>query len=74
MDVLAQLTALECLTLEDTISDAEEATCSLSALQRLTQLHLGRAEDFELDTVVACTGLRTLCLGGASLLKAERSM
>jgi hypothetical protein len=45
VEVLALLTALESLTLEDTISDAEEATCSLSVLQRLTRLHLGRAED-----------------------------
>lgn len=74
VDVLAQLTALESLTLEDTISDAGEAASSLSALQQLTRLHLGRAEDAEMDTIRACTGLRSLCLGGASLLPAQSSI
>jgi hypothetical protein len=69
--VLAQLTALESLTLEDTFSNAGEAACSLSALQGLTRLHLGRAEDAEMDTIRVCTGLRMRCLGGASLLPAQ---
>ena len=66
VELLAQLTALESLTLENRFSHAASATCSLSMLQRLTMLQLGRAKAAELDMIGACAGLRTLCLHGAS--------
>ena len=50
VEVLARLTALESLKLEDIVGDAVETTCGLSVLQRLTRLHLGDAEDAELRT------------------------
>ena len=68
VEVLARLTALESLTLEDTVGNAAEAACGLSVLQRLTRLHLGHAQDAQLRIFAGCTGLRTLSLGGASML------
>ena len=65
-ELLARLTVLESLTLDDTISQVAAATCSFSALQRLTMLQLGRAHDAELDMIRACTGLRTLYFGSES--------
>ena len=62
LDVLAQLTALESLTLEDSVSNVTGAACSLSVLQRLTRLQWGCAKHAELDLITACSGLRTLCI------------
>jgi hypothetical protein len=71
VDVLARLTALESLTLDDTIGGAAEAGCGLSALQQLTRLRLGGAADAEMRLIDGCTGLRTLCLRSARLPRLE---
>lgn len=69
--LLAQLTALEFLTLEDTISHAAAATCSLSVLGRLTMLQMGRSRNAELDMIGGCTSHRTLYLRSTSFGQAE---
>ena len=69
-EVLMQLTALERLRVEEIGSRAGGPTCilsRLSALQRLTQLHLSCAGDEHLPAIAGCTGLRALCLDRASL-------
>jgi hypothetical protein len=63
-EVLVQLTALERLRVEQ-IGSRDGSTCilhRLSALQRLTQLHLSCAGDEDLPAIAGCTGLRALCL------------
>lgn len=69
-EVLMQLTALERLRVEEIGSRAGGSTyilSRLSALQRLTQLHLSRAGDEDLLAIAGCTGLRALCLDRASV-------
>jgi hypothetical protein len=67
--VLTQLTLLERLSLDSMISSEAQHTCGLSALQRLTWLHLNYAVDADLRAIEVCTGLCTLCLSRASLLQ-----
>ena len=64
--VLAELTALERLSLDSMIRSVGRPTCSLSTLQRLTLLHFNYAEDEDLLAFAGCTGLRALCLTSAS--------
>jgi hypothetical protein len=66
--LLTPLTRLQHLSLMNIgISDGSTTVCSLSALQRLTSLHLGCARAVELRAFSGCSGLRELCLKGMSL-------
>jgi hypothetical protein len=68
-EALVQLTALERLSLDTTMSSEGQPTCSLSALQRLTLLHFNYAGDEDLLAIAGCTGLRSLCLTSESLFQ-----
>ena len=64
--MLAKLTDLQHLTLEHAVGRPFTDVCSLSALQRLTSLHMGFAGDTALLAFAGCTGLRELRLTGVS--------
>lgn len=63
---LVRLTALERLSLDSMMRSAGQPTRSLSALQRLTPLHLNYAADQHLLAFAGCTGMRALYLTSAS--------